>query len=281
MLDREQKRYIFERSYVPEHVPEYVQAITGAEPFLDRGYLCYVRDHYGIFVGYPLAESSGLSEVVSNFQARFKLAELVVIAEDVRCLSGIQIDYQGIDCYYVLPIPLSCIAKKNTYMVRRASRELSISDGVYGPEHELLVKTFCEEHALSSDQRYIFSNLGAYTKASSTARLIEARKLNKLVAFNIIEEGSLQHLFYMFHVRDRQNMVPGSSDLLFLNMVKRAEALGKKRINLGLGMTEGVRQFKEKWGARPSLKHSIGTLGNKRAGRWRSFVDSLLRIGSA
>ena len=49
--------------------------------------------------------------------------------------------------------------------------------------------------------------------------------------------------------------VPGASDLLLRELVKVAHAARKKAVNLGLGINDGIRRFKEKWGGVPFLPY--------------------------
>ena len=48
-----------------------------------------------------------------------------------------------------------------------------------------------------------------------------------------------------------------ASDLLFLEMIKLTRENGKKTINFGLGVNEGIRRFKEKWGGIPFLNYEF------------------------
>jgi hypothetical protein len=85
--------------------------------------------------------------------------------------------------------------------------------------------------------------------------LFEARRGKELAAFNIVDLGSATYAFYLFSFRSHKIKVPGASDLLFHEMVKLAQAEGKKALNLGLGINTGIRRFKEKWGGIPFLDY--------------------------
>ena len=56
MITPAKRAYIEEQAYVPEHLPSYVTAISGTEPFLFEEYLVYVGQDRLTFVGYPLSE---------------------------------------------------------------------------------------------------------------------------------------------------------------------------------------------------------------------------------
>jgi hypothetical protein len=51
--------------------------------------------------------------------------------------------------------------------------------------------------------------------------------------------------------------VEGASDVLFHEMINVSNAHGKKYIHLGFGVNKGIRQFKKKWGGRPSRKYRM------------------------
>ena len=43
----------------------------------------------------------------------------------------------------------------------------------------------------------------------------------------------------------------------FLEMIKLTKEHGKNTINLGLGVNQGIRRFKEKWGGTPYLNYEF------------------------
>ena len=141
------------------------------------------------------------------------------------------------------------------YMVRRAEKELIADSGKFGREHRKIIKAFISGQVLSDRQKYIFKHIHRYLKCSRTTRLLEVRRKGRLAAFTIVDLGSADSAFYLFNFRSPRENVPGASDLLFLEMVKLAQAEGKKTINLGLGINSGIRRFKEKWGGAPFLPY--------------------------
>lgn len=61
----------------------------------------------------------------------------------------------------------------------------------------------------------------------------------------------------MFNFISRKNYIPGISDLLFYEIVKKAKDSGKLFINMGLGINKGVVFFKRKWGAERFLPYEF------------------------
>ena len=43
MLNDSEIAHIHRRAYLPEHLPDYVRAVSGAEPFLRRNYLYFLH----------------------------------------------------------------------------------------------------------------------------------------------------------------------------------------------------------------------------------------------
>ena len=57
MITAAQEDYIERHAYLPEHIPEYVTAISQTEAFLFGDFLAYAKKGHFILVGYPLEEA--------------------------------------------------------------------------------------------------------------------------------------------------------------------------------------------------------------------------------
>lgn len=257
MLNREERSLIYQHSYLPEHIPNYLEAVSGAEPHLHGDYLCLSKKKHLIFVGYPLVDKPGNTpRAYETACKRFRPATVAIIAPDIWLPAQTYDESQPRDNYYRLDLPLGALDPGVAYMVRRAGRELRVKQGTFAREHRNLLGHFLSRHELSQEQRSIFRRIPDYLKHSKTARLIEARKGDILVAFTIVEIGSANCGFYLFNFRSVQLKIPGASDLLFYEMVSLAQSEGKTALNLGLGINTGIRRFKEKWGGIPFLPYS-------------------------
>ena len=81
MLDSQERRWIYQQAYLPEHLPDYVTAISGAKPYLHGSYLCFFGKQHLIFIGYPLG--TGAEEVNRAYDGacdRFQPSTTAVIA---------------------------------------------------------------------------------------------------------------------------------------------------------------------------------------------------------
>ena len=263
MLTKEEMDRIYQQAYLPDHLPDYVAAISDAQPFLHADYLCFVHRRHLIFIGYPLGNQGG--DIVHAYESackRFGPASVAILAPKIW-LSKQTYEAQPTDTYYRLDLPMKDPSPAVDYMVRRARKDLDIQRGKYGKEHRHIIKDFLSSHELSDAQKHIFQNISLYLKRSTSACLLEARKGKNLVAFTIADLGTANYAFYMFNFRSKLLNIPGASDLLFFEMVKMAQSEGKKALNLGLGIHPGIRRFKEKWGGEPFLPHESAVLYNE------------------
>jgi hypothetical protein len=273
MLSSNEHNRIYQQAYVPEHVPEYVAAISGSEPYLFQDYLCYFHSNHLIFIGYPLGDDpADISRVYQAACERLNPRTIMLVADDVSLLPEGNQTHPA-DRYYRLDLPLKSLSPDVAYMVRRAERELKIEVGQFGREHKRIIKDFIGRQNLTDEQIHIFKHVRHYLKRSKTAHLLEARKAGRLVAFSIVDSGSARYAFYQFNFRSTKIALPGASDLLFNEMARLAQSEGKQAINLGLGINPGIRRFKKKWGGDPFLAHNsvliqrkpvvLGKLANK------------------
>jgi hypothetical protein len=345
MVCTRERNLIYDYAYVPEHLPDYVEAISGAEAFFHEGHVCYVKGRHLIFIGYPLSgedsivtridiaasdewstppspfppphgegvskpsplagegrvggkpvrsDNADFNAVHSTAKAyesackRFDPITIAIVAPRIWFAGAVEKGEKGDiplfpsgkarkkrtgkrgmspfsqDMYYRLDLPCGPLRSDLAYMVRRASRELEVSEGSFGEEHIRMVDAFVAARDLLSGHQEIFRAIPSYLKRSRTAILLEARRRGELIAFNVLDLGSRDWGFWLFHFRSAVANVPGASDLLFHEMVRVAEAKGKKRFNLGLGINAGIRRFKEKWGSVAFLPYVTTSMRRKR-----------------
>ena len=82
MITAAQEDYIERHAYVPEHIPQYVTAISQTEPYLFGDYLAYAKKGHFILVGYPLKEAfeekrleSALEDAVQRLKPEQRLPD--------------------------------------------------------------------------------------------------------------------------------------------------------------------------------------------------------------
>ncbi len=266
MIREKELRWAKQQAYLPEHLIDYTVAVSGAEPYLHHGYACLLDRRRLIFIGYPLGRTSrkggqDIKRIFSGVCARFQPSTISVMAPHIW-LPDEAYERFSQDVYYKLDLPIGDVAPKLEYMPRRA-REVQVGEGRFGREYRKLVERFIAGRQFTSGQKQIYRQMGRYLQKSRTARLLEARWLNRLAAFIIVDLASIDYAFYMFSIRSTKIAVPGVADLLFKQMVETAQKADKKAINLGLGINAGIRYFKEKWGGRPFMPYISAVVRKK------------------
>lgn len=263
MLTPNEHDFVYRLAYLPEHIPSYVETVSRATPCLLDNYLCYSRTKHLLFIGYPLGIPTGDTALVfQSAREKFNPATIAIIAPDLWYEEK-PIDWEPEDYYYKLDLPVEKPSPDQSYMIRRARKELSVTEGKFGKDHKNLIKNFIATHDFSKDQKYLFKKIPEYLKKSSTARMIEARRGDELAAFSIVDLGAADFAFYLFSFRSVHLNIPGASDLLFWQMVQMAQFHKKKAINLGLGINPGIRRFKEKWDGKPFLTYTSNFISNR------------------
>ncbi len=161
---------------------------------------------------------------------------------------------EGKESWFFMDLPFQAKQKlRNT--LNKASRELKISIEEYSVEHKEIVEEYINTRTLADGTVHIFKNIDAYCKSSKSIVLFSARDAkNKLQAFCIADYSSLSIAYYMFAFR-KKDSVNGASDLLLHNLVLEAEKRGFTKVNLGLGISDGISFFKTKWNAYPLMSH--------------------------
>jgi hypothetical protein len=161
------------------------------------------------------------------------------------------------DSYYALPLPPLPPGSKLKNLLRRAQREVQLVHGRrFENDHADLVQRYLDERPLAAGTRQIFRQLARYVEASAGSLIISARRTDgRLAAFAVGEFAALSTAFFMFCFRDPRLAPPGSADLALSGLLQEARQRGQARMNLGLGVSDGIRFFKRKWGAEPFLPY--------------------------
>jgi hypothetical protein len=143
--------------------------------------------------------------------------------------------------------------------VDKASQELTIERGhSISKEHEALISERLKREKLPPRVRELYRAMPDYVCHSSTACVLNAwDKKGKLSAFYVIELGAKHFSTYVLGTYSKKHYVPHASDFLFFEMIKLTREHGTDIINLGLGVNEGIRRFKEKWGGVPFLNYEF------------------------
>ena len=262
MITPEEEAYVLERAYIPEHILNLMVPISKGEPFLKEEYLVFVKDNWLILVGYPLEGNFSqerceriLKQAVETFRPEY----LWFIGPEIPpSLQGSCKERQT-DQYYKFDLNQTKLKSSLQRVTDKASKELIVERGhSISKEHEALISELLKREKLPPRLRELYRAMPDYVAHSSTACVLNARDKNgKLCAFFVVELGAKNFSTYVLGSHSKKHYVSHASDLLFLEMIKLTREHGKNTVNLGLGVNEGIRRFKEKWGGIPFLNYEF------------------------
>lgn len=263
---------------VPEHLADYVRAVSGLRPRFCRGWPVYLNGKTAVCIGYACGcdgagepgEFGEFEQALAEVAAWEGVRRLTVLApfrpacapEAARLAAGPD------DVYYVLDLPYfskdgRVANQKLRNMLRRGGRELDVelesapglTTGLPDDCRQLVENTLAAR-PFEPGLRQIYSRIGNYLKEAPGAALFTARRKEsgELHGFCVGDFSALDTAFYMFAFR-RPQAVPGTADLLLAALLAEAERRGHRRVNLGLIVNSGIGFFKRKWGAREWLPY--------------------------
>jgi len=243
----------------PEQVIPYVCSVSELKPRMLGPCVAYEREGEVVLVGYPLQDSKdagAMAEAVS-LALRLPGVRRITVIGPVRPPQAPESAVVEEDWYYSLPVPAPPPGQKLRNLLLRAGRDLTIErGGPWGEDHMALVRRYLNERPLAAGTRLIYTNIPRYLAESSGSLLVSARLADgRLAAFSVGEYAGLATAFYMFAFREPRLAPPGATDLLLSGLLGEAHERGHARMNLGLGVNEGVGFFKRKWGAVPFLPY--------------------------
>jgi len=262
MISPEDEAYILERAFVPEHILNLMVPISKGEPFLKEEYLVFVKDNWLILVGYPLEgnfSQERCERVLKQAVETFRPEYLWFIGPEIPpSLQGSCKERQT-DQYYKFDLNQTKLKSSLQRVTDKASKELIVERGhSISKEHEALISELLKREKLPPRLRELYRAMPDYVAHSSTACVLNARDKNgKLCAFFVVELGAKNFSTYVLGSHSKKHYVSHASDLLFLEMIKLTREHGKNTVNLGLGVNEGIRRFKEKWGGIPFLNYEF------------------------
>ncbi|MCX7668600.1 MAG: hypothetical protein N2439_00820 [Anaerolineae bacterium] len=167
MITLAQRRYMETHAYVPEHLPCYVEAIAGAQPFLCGDYVAYAAADRLIFVGYPLGgvyDEAAWLAALDDAMARVRPRLIAVTAAALPAALAAR-PTSPPDAYYRLALADVRPDKKLRNLLRRAARALTVHEAArFGPEHERLVAAFLADTPVDADTRFIYERVGRYAR---------------------------------------------------------------------------------------------------------------------
>ena len=284
MISPEQGKYLLRKAYVPEHLISLMAGISGGEPFLEDDFVFFAKDDWLIFVGYPLDhdfQAEVFSTALQEKLEKFSPARAWFIAPEIPPSLSPSVHSRETDEYFKLELKtleikqdlLRAAGKASSFLRVERSRRLS-------KEHGLLTDDFLKRENPPPRIKELFWRMPGYVSHSPTALVLSAYDpKDNLSAYYVLELAAEKFATYVVGCFSREHYVAHASDLLFLEMIYLTKENKKDYIHLGLGVNDGIRRFKRKWGGIPFLKYESGALATQRKGplSWiQAFETKLL-----
>jgi hypothetical protein len=269
MISPENEEYILRHAYVPEHVISLMVLISKAEPFLTDEFVYYTKDDWVIFIGYPFDRTVTLERcdyALQSIRETLRPEYIWFIGENLpQSLASSHTERES-DRYYSLDIESVEIKKQLRRVVDKAMKDLATEKShIMRKEHVELIEEFIKREKPNPRIKALFLAMPDYVKECPTAFVLNAwDKESHLSAFYVIELGAETFATYVVGCHSKEHYTSHASDVLFFEMIRLAQETGKKSISLGLGVNDGIRRFKEKWGGVPFLNYEYC---EQRAGR--------------
>jgi hypothetical protein len=260
MIIRQEEEYVLAKAYVPEHIVSLMVLLSKGEPFLIEDHLVFAKDNWLIFVGYPLDQHFSIErceKVINQVLERFRPESLRFIGSKIPLFLLDSCMERQTDRYYRFDIEQTRVKNSLRRKAEKASKELYVErTNALSKEHEILISELLKREKLRPRVKELYYAMPDYLSHSSSACVLNAwNKKGRLSAFYILELGAKHFTTYLLGSHSKRHYVPHASDLLFLKMIELTRERGKNEINLGLGVNEGIRRFKEKWGGIPFLNY--------------------------
>jgi hypothetical protein len=262
MMTHQDEEYVLTAAYVPEHIVSLMVLISKGEPFLIEDHLIFVKDNWLILVGYTLDGNffqERCERILKQAVGTFRPEYLWFIGPEIPASLLDSCKEKQTDQYYRLDLEQIKLKPSLQRAADKASKELTVERShSISKEHETLIAELLKREKLPPRVRELYRAMPDYVAHSSSSCVLNARDKNgKLCAFYVVELAAKKFSTYVLGSHSKKHYVPHASDLLFLEMIKLTREHGKKIINLGLGVNQGIRRFKEKWGGIPFLSYEF------------------------
>ncbi|MGD8228342.1 MAG: hypothetical protein PVH82_05685 [Desulfobacteraceae bacterium] len=262
MITIEEEKYILERAYVPEHIVGLMTGVSGGEPFLIQNHFCCRKEDWVILVGYPLERDFAIKDleaVIDETKSRFRPRYLSLIAPKLTPSLGALCEEKETDNYYTLGVPLASIKSSIRRLVGKAQENATVERAhEMGEAHKALTEEFIKRADPPLRVKNLFLKMPHYVSHSEGPIVLNAwDKEKNLTAFYVVDLAAREFSAYIIGCHSKRYYVQGASDFLCHEMVKMSEEYGKKYVHLGLGVNEGIRRFKKKWGGLPTRSYEM------------------------
>jgi hypothetical protein len=277
MLTPDEEDFIQKNAYIPEHVVGLMTYLSGGEPLLIDHHFCCRKEGWIIVVGYPLDrdyQEATLVSVVEKVKKKFRPLNLWVIAPSLPLTYEQECRERESDHYFTMDIKPDKLPRDLRRTLNKARNLIRIERArTTGVPHRKLSQEFIERANPHPRIKALLSRSLAYVGQSEESLVLNAWDgHNELSAFYVIDLSAQAFCTYVIGCHSKKNYAPGASDLLLCETIQISAEMKKAYIHLGLGVNEGVRRFKKKWGGTPTLPYEMAGMTFEK----HSFLDLLV-----
>jgi len=269
MLTSDEKAYILDQAYVPEHCIRLMTHVSGGEPFLIDDFFICRKENWIILIGYPLADNftpDQLEAVFAKVKKKFRPEFVSLVAPQMPSSLAAACRETESDAYFTLQAQKPVIRSPLKRNLRKARQNLRVefSSGMQDAHGELMHE-FVGRTPLSERVQRLLFKMPEFVAGSDMALVLNTwDQANKLAAFYVVDLEAKRFSNYIMGCHSRKNYVRGASDLLLFELINLSLEYDKLYLHLGLGVNDGIRRFKAKWGAVPSRRYEMGELALKK-----------------
>jgi len=262
MLTTQEKESILTQAYVPEHSVDLMTGVSGGEAFFADDYFFCRKGDWMIVVGYPLNDEFNVGEFdffVTGLIKQFRPVQLSLVASEIPESLLVHSNEKDSDHYYILDLSTGDLSGRLRRIVRKASEKLSIerADSMH-EAHYLLIHEFIQRVGPPRRVERLLWQMPDYIQKQSDGVVLNAwDDRQRLAAFYVVDTAPRYFSTYVIGCHSRQNYVSGASDLLVYELIALSRESDKQYIHLGLGVNEGIRRFKKKWGGVPTRRYEM------------------------
>jgi uncharacterized protein YbaP (TraB family) len=272
---------ILEKATVPEHSVAFMAAMSDGNPFRVGPYLFIAAEDWLLAVGYPLEDGytpkgfeQALTEALRRTAARDCWAICPELPERLKTHRNDQ------DQYYVLALDAP-VPRRLERLAERAAARLTVEAGInFTPAHRRLWTEFMGRVALPPNVRELYARTESVLQRAPGLSLLNAwDRDGDLAACLLLDAAPRRFTSYLLGAHSRIHFTPYASDLLFREMIRTARGNGKEFLHLGLGVNDGIRRFKTKWGGQPGMPYEMAQWREQEG--LREGVSELMRMLAA
>ena len=280
MLTAEEKAYIIEHAYVPEHCIGLMTHVSGGEPFLIDDFFICRKGSWIILIGYPLEDNfnpKNFAAVVHKVREKFSPDVVSLVAPEVPPALASTCQESESDAYFTLKTQNADIRSALKRNLKKARQNLRVESSASMQDvHQELMREFVDRVQLSGRVKRLLFKMPEFVARAETAFVLNAwDKADQLAAFYVVDVEAKQFSNYIIGCHSKTNYVLGASDLLLFELINLSREGEKAYIHLGLGVNPGIRRFKTKWGAAPTRRYEMCELVFKKP----TLLDSIKSLG--